>query len=337
MALSDLAVRRAKTTGRHYTCADSQGLSLFVAKSGGKSWHFRYYWLGKQKRMSFGTYPAVSLAQARKLREEARALLAKGINPREDRKRKRQVARRDTKRTFEAVYEQWLRYRRLELEEGPQSTLAQIQRAFGRDVLPSLRRRAIFEVTRADLLEVIDRIEERKAFLVAEKVRTWLWQLFGYATVSVPGLEVNPASGLELVAAPLPPVRHNPFLRLPHLPKFLQKLRGYSGELNTQLAIRFLLLTGVRIGELRHALAGQFDLRRRLWIIPPSAVKQLKLQMRRARQRPEDVSPYVVPLSAQAIEIVQYLLVQLRPAQRYLLPGARSLAAPISGARSTWH
>jgi len=145
MALTDLAVRHAKATGRDHTLADFDGLSLFIAASGGKCWHFRYCWLGKQKRMSLGTFPAVTLAQARKLRDEARTLVRNGINPREDRKRRRQMARAAAEKTFKQVYEQWLEYRGLAMEAGPKSTLAQIQRGFEKDVLPSLGQQTIFE------------------------------------------------------------------------------------------------------------------------------------------------------------------------------------------------
>jgi hypothetical protein len=76
MALSDLTVRQAKATGTTYTLGDIDGLSLHVSAHGGKSWHFRYYWQGKQKPISLGTYPETSLRQARQSRDEARALLA---------------------------------------------------------------------------------------------------------------------------------------------------------------------------------------------------------------------------------------------------------------------
>jgi integrase len=105
---------------------------------------------------------------------------------------------------------------------------------------------------------------------------------------------------------PLPPVNHHPFLRMAELPKLLQRLRTYRGRLRTQLGIRFLFLTGVRTGELRLATPDQFHLDRGLWVIPPEIVKQLQLDMRRKRQRPQDIPPYIVPLSLQAIEIVRY-------------------------------
>lgn len=311
-------VRQAKATGKAYTLPDIDGLSLAVTATGSKSWHFRYYWMKEPKRMSLGTYPEVSLREARALRDEARALVAKDINPRLHRKQKRAAVKLAGENTFEAIYKKWLAHRERGLEKGRQTTLSILPRVFAKDVLPLLGKRSIYDIKRPDLLEVIARIERRKALSVAEKVRTWFNQMFRYALVVVPGLEQNPASDLDVVALPLPPVNHNPFLRMAELPKLLQRLRKYRGRLQTQLGLRLLLFTGVRTGELRLATPDQFDLDRGLWIIPPEVVKQLQVDMRRKRQLPKDIPPYIVPLSVQAIEIVRHLLEQLKPAQHYL-------------------
>lgn len=318
MALSDLVVRQAKKTGKAYTLNDIDGLSLAVSPTGGKSWHFRYYWAENQKRMSLGTYPEVSLRDARALRDGARVLLTKGINPRVHRKQKRQSVQLADQNTFKVVFDKWVEHRRLVLKEGRQSTLSQIQRIFTKDVLPAIGRRSIYEIQRPDLLEVVARIERRGALTTADKVRTWFRQMFRYALVIVPGLSQNPAFDLDVVAVPLPPVRHNPFLRMPELPVMLQKLRLYPGKLQTQLGLRLLLLTGVRTGELRLATPEQFHLDKGLWIIPPEVVKQLQLEMRKGGKRPMDIPPYLVPLSVQAMEVVGHLLDQVKPAQRYL-------------------
>lgn len=246
MALSDLEVRRAKATGKAYTLRDMDGLFLAVTATGGKSWHFRYYWLKEPKRMSLGTYPEISLREARALRDEARALVAKDINPRIHRKQKRAAVRLAGENTFEAIYEKWLDHRELSLKKGRQTTLSILPRVFAKDVLPILGKRSIYEIKRPDLLEVIARIERRKALSVAEKVRTWFNQMFRYALVIVPGLEQNPASDLDVVALPLPPVNHNPFLRMADMPKLLQRLRKYRGRLQTQLGVAF------QRGEVQH-------------------------------------------------------------------------------------
>ncbi len=104
-------------------------------------------------------------------------------------------------------------------------------------MLPLLGKRSIYDIKRPDL-QVIARIERRKALSVAEKVRTWFNQMFRYGLVIVPGLEQNPASDLDVVALPLPPVNHNPFLRMADLPKLLQRLRKYRGRLQAQLGLR---------------------------------------------------------------------------------------------------
>ncbi|MCS4309141.1 hypothetical protein M2404_003504 [Rheinheimera pacifica] len=101
---SDLIIRQPKATGKTYTLPDADGLGLVVSPVGGKSWHFRYYWLGKQKRISLGGYPEVSLREARALRDDARALLAKGMNPHTDRKQKRHAARLVSANTFGAIF-----------------------------------------------------------------------------------------------------------------------------------------------------------------------------------------------------------------------------------------
>ncbi|WP_256660383.1 integrase arm-type DNA-binding domain-containing protein [Pseudomonas sp. GL93] len=134
MPLSDMAIRHARPTDRNYTIVDFDGLSLMVTAAGKKRWLFRFYWGGQQAKMSFGSYPAVSLRQARERRDEARKLLAQNINPCEHRKQRRIEA--EAKHTFQAVYDEWIDFRRLSLNEGRQSALSQILRVFKRTSCP---------------------------------------------------------------------------------------------------------------------------------------------------------------------------------------------------------
>ncbi|MFC3329072.1 tyrosine-type recombinase/integrase [Xanthomonas fragariae] len=328
--LTDMVVRQAKASDKPYTLADFDGLFLYVSPVGGKAWHFRYTWVGQRARISLGSYPELSLREAREFRDQARALVAKGINPRIDRKQKRQAIRLAGENTFMAVYEKWMEHRQLTLEEGRQSSLEQIRRVFKKDVFPYLKRYTIYEITRPVLLEVIGRIEKRESLSVAEKVRTWLKQLADYAMVVIPGMVEHPAIDLHVVAVPLPPVEHNPLLRMPELPLFLQTLRKYRGMQMTQLAIRLLLLTGVRTGELRLATPDQFDLEQGLWIIPVMSLKQRKMLTKKKRKRVTDIPPYIVPLPVQAIEIVRHMLDLFKPAQTYLFPGVKRITARMS-------
>ncbi|MGY2960964.1 hypothetical protein ACVWZP_001913 [Pseudomonas sp. TE36184] len=229
--------------------------------------------------MSLGSYPQISLKEARARRDEARALVAHGINPYEHRKQQRRAVRFAAEQAFEAVFNQWVEFRRLSLKEGRQSTLSQILRIFNKNVLPILGGWSIYDINRRDLLDLLSRIEQRKALSTAEKCRTWFNQLFRYALVKIEGLEHNPASGLDVVTLRKPPVTHNPFLRMEEFPALMAALRNYGGANQTRLGLRLLLLTGVRTGELRLATPDQFDLEKRLWIIPAEVVKQLQLAM----------------------------------------------------------
>lgn len=330
MALSEMAVRHARISGNDYTLGDSDGLTLNVTARGGKVWLFRYYWAGKQKRMSLGSYPQIGLKEARTRRDEARTLVAQGINPYEHRKQQRLAVHVAKEHTFEAVFNQWVEFRRLSLKEGRQSTLSQILRIFSKDVLPILGGRPVYDINRHDLLDLLSRIEQRKALTTAEKCRTWFNQLFRYALVKIEGLEHNPASDLDVVALPKPLVAHNPFLRMGELPSLMAALRNYGGANQTRLGLRLLLLTGVRTGELRLATPDQFDLEKRLWVIPAEVVKQLQLAMRKPGKQTQNVPPYIVPLSVQALEIVRHLLDQVVPAQRYLFAHRSDLSKRIS-------
>ena len=104
MALADTTVRLVRPTGKSFTRTDADGLALFVSAKGAKNWHFRFYWNGKQVRISLGTYPEVSLKDARELRDSARALVAKGIDPRAHRREERRAAALAADNTFEAVF-----------------------------------------------------------------------------------------------------------------------------------------------------------------------------------------------------------------------------------------
>ncbi|MNO60181.1 Prophage CP4-57 integrase [compost metagenome] len=315
MPLTDTAVRQAKPTDKDYTLKDYDGLALFVAANGTKSWHFRFSWHGKQPRISLGTYPEISLRDARALRDENRAMVAKGIDPRAQRRQERAEAAGQAESTFEVVANQWHEFKSPRLVESRKGGANQSRRYLDKDLIPVLGKIPIRDVTRADVLSAVRRVEKRGALNVAEKCRTWLNQIFRYAIAN--GLaEVNPAADLDIVAEQQPPVQHNPILREDGLPEFLAGLRRYRGSRITQAGVRLLLLTGVRTIELRKASADQFDLEAAIWYVPPEGVKQLRSRLRTEGEIP----PYIVPLSRQALEEVRELI-KLCGRYRYLLAG----------------
>jgi Arm DNA-binding domain len=201
MALTDAVVQRARSRDKDYTLSDADGLALFIPMKGKKKWHFRFTLGNSEPRISLGLYPDISLKRARELRDEMRTLVAEGIDPRIYRREAKRSVLKAAENTFEAVYECWRDHKALSLRSGRQSTLSQIKRIFAKDVLPSIGERSIFDVGRADLLDILRKVEARKALTTAEKLRTWFNQMFRWARIKL-SLADNPAADLDIVAVP---------------------------------------------------------------------------------------------------------------------------------------
>ena len=237
------------------------------------------------------------------------------IDPRSHRRAERQKASHAANNTFEAVAGRWHEFRSKKLTKSKKGSAGQASKYLKKDMLPCLGDLPIADISRGDVLELIRRIERRGALVSARKVRTWLNQIFRFAMAE--GLiDVNPAADLDIVAEAPRPVRHNPFLQVNELPGLLRTVTHYGCAEKTRLGIRLLLLTGVRTGELRAATLDQFDFDKGIWLVPPEGVKQLRS---RVRTQGNEIPPYVIPLSTQAISVLQQLM-QSRPSgARYLL------------------
>jgi len=326
MPLTDTAVRQAKPADKEYSITDGGGLSLFVTTNGTKSWHFRFSWHGKQPRMSLGTYPEISLKEAREKRDQARALVAKGTDPRSTRREEKRAASSSAIKTFEVVANEWYAFKLPRWAKAKKGAAVQAQLYLDKDLVPALGRIPIAEVKRADVLATLRTIEKRGALNVARKCRTWLNEIFRFAIAS-DYLEVNPAADLDIVAVKEPPEKHNPMLRQRELKEFLQALDAADIKDYTKSAIRLLLLTAVRTGELRHATWAQFDLDAALWTIPAEGVKQLQKVIR--AKGGDKVPPYLVPLSRQAVEEVRKVH-QMTGRYKLLIAGRSDPSKPIS-------
>lgn len=295
--LTDLTARRAKITCKPYTLKDGGGLYLNINPNGTKNWLFRFYWQGRQKRISFGIYPEVDLKKARSLRQQAHDLLANGIDPRwrNTRKQKNISETRPSEESmlFSAYAQHWktFKLKKLGAVERRQSTVTQIERYLRKDILPLLGECPLNTISRQHVLAVQRKIEQRGALSIAEKVRSWLNELFRHA-MAEGHIDTNPAADLDIIALPPRPTLHNPYLRIEELPAFLQHLHHYQGSRQTKLGILLLLLTGVRTGELRYAQLEHFDFKHALWKIPAETVKQLQ---RRVRSSSSEIPPYLVP------------------------------------------
>ncbi|HFF9478265.1 TPA: tyrosine-type recombinase/integrase [Serratia marcescens] len=290
MKLNTRQVDAAKPREKAYKLADGAGLYLEVVPSGSRYWRMKYRFNGKEKRMAFGVYPAVSLSQARALRDEAKKKLAEGIDPSFAKKEEKLVRDVQLNNTFQAVALEWHGTKVSRWSEGYASDIIE---AFNKDIFPYIGQQPVNEIKPLVLLNVLRRMESRGATEKAKKVRQRCSEVFRYAIVTGRA-EYNPAADLTSAMSGHES-KHYPFLTVDELPDFFKALSGYTGSPLVVLAARLLILTGVRTGELRGAFWSEFDLEKAVWEIPAERMKMKR--------------PHLVPLSTQALEIVQQLKV----------------------------
>ncbi|MCL9649578.1 tyrosine-type recombinase/integrase [Pantoea agglomerans] len=290
MKLNARQVDAAKPREKAYKLADGAGLYLEVVPSGSRYWRMKYRFNGKEKRMAFGVYPAVSVAQARALRDEAKKKLAEGIDPSFAKKEEKLVRDVLLNNTFQAVALEWHGTKVSRWSEGYASDIIE---AFNKDIFPYIGQLPVNDIKPLVLLNVLRRMESRGATEKAKKVRQRCSEVFRYAIVTGRA-EYNPAADLTSAMSGHES-KHYPFLTVEELPDFFKALAGYTGSPLVVLAARLLILTGVRTGELRGAFWSEFDLEKAVWEIPAERMKMKR--------------PHLVPLSTQALEIVQQLKV----------------------------
>jgi integrase len=314
MPLTDTACRNArcpedKARERY---ADSGGLYLEVQPTGAKHWRWKYRYAGKEKRLAIGTYPTITLAQARRARDDARALLKEGTDPVQAKKDAKLARRLALGTTFEAVSRQWFEH-----WKGPRSQrhAEYVMRRLEVDVFPVLGSKPIGEITAPQLVAMAKRIEARGALDIAKRSLQTCGQVFRYA-VAHGVLERNPATDVKPGDA-LKPRKKEHYARLEakELPELLRRIDAYQGSPWTRLAIKLMALTFVRTGELIGAQWDEFDLEAREWRVPAERMKMK--------------TPHVVPLSNQAVEVVQTLQ-ELRNRSPMLFPGERDHEKPMS-------
>jgi integrase len=289
--LNDTLIRQAKPTATPYKLADGKGMFLLVSPTDdpakGKRWRLKYRFDGKEKLLALGAYPEVGLKAARDLREAARALLASGVDPGEHRKEARRTAVAQRLNTFGAISEEWYSKK---VQSWAKSSAKKVRTYLDLDLIPELGARPIAEIRRPELVALLKKIEGRGALDVAKKSRGWLAGVFHFAQAS--GIiEASPATDLHVVAAHAPARVHHPHLPIAKLPDFIKSLDAYISAPDSQAAIRLLMLTAVRPGELRGAVWDEFDLDAAIWSIPAERMK-----MRR---------PHVIPLPTQAVAILR--------------------------------
>ncbi|MGF6965923.1 integrase [Paraburkholderia sp. WC7.3g] len=310
MALTDAAVRNAKPTGKLYRLFDERGMYLEVSAAGGKWWRFKYRFGGKEKRLSLGVYPAVGLKKARDRRDEARELLADGVDPGEHQKAKKAANGERAANSFEVVAREWFAR---QSHAWAQSHADKVIQRLEKDIFPWLGKRPISEIAAPELLGVIRRIEERGARDTAHRAMQNCGQVFRYA-VATGRAERDPSADLK---GALPPVRHENFASITEPERVAELLRAidaFRGTFVVKCALQLAPLLFVRPGELRKAEWSGLDLDKAEWRYFVTKTK----------------TEHLVPLATQAVAILRDLHA-LTGHRTHVFPG-RDVRKPMSEA-----
>lgn len=309
MPLTDTAIRGAKPGAKPVKLFDERGLYLLVTPAGGKWWRFRYRFAGKEKLLSLGIYPDVGLKAARDRRDDARRMVAEGIDPSENRKAQKTARTDRAANSLEVVAREWYaKYSPSWVENHGNRILRRLER----DIFPWIGGRPIAEITAPELLAVIRRIENRGALETAHRALSNCGQVWRYA-IATGRAERDLSADLR---GALPPVNGEHFAAITEPKRVAELLRGiddYQGTATVRYALRLAPLVFVRPGELRNAEWDHFDLDAAEWRYTVTKTK----------------TEHIVPLSSQAVAILRDLH-KLTGEGRYLFPSARSTKRPMS-------
>lgn len=319
--LTDVQVRKEKPKEKPFKLSDGDGLYLEIMPSGAKYWRMKYRYGGKEKRLAFGVYPEITMAQARRRCEEARNHLANGQDPsavKQDQKLQAKIAAANS---FEAVSKEWL----TKQTNWTPSNREKIESMLRRDLYPWMGSRPMSDITPPELLAVLRRIESRGALESAHRARSLCGQVFRYA-VSTGRAERDQAADLRGALPAVKSVHHAAITEPAEVAKLLLAMDGYQGTLVVRCAFLLAPLVFVRPGELRQAEWQEIDLEQALWTIP--ARRSDTEDGRRVTAMKMGV-PHLVPLSRQAVAILKELH-PLTGGGRFVFPSARGQGRPMS-------
>jgi len=312
MPLTDTLIRNAKPAENVVKLSDGGGLQLWVMPTGSKLWNLAYRDLSrKQRKLSFGAYPTVSLAEARKRRDEAKALLASGVDPGQQKKIDKLTKAIANATTFKAVAEEYLER---QAREGRAETTLAKNRYLLELAYPAIGGRPIAEIKAAEIVAILKHLEKRGTLEAAKRVRAIIGTVIRYA-IATTRAEADPTPALKN-AIIAPKVTHRAAITdAVAFGGLLRAIETFDGQPTTKAALRLLPLVFTRPSELRLAEWKEFDLDKAIWIIPANRTK-----MRREHS---------VPLSRQALAILRELHA-LTGQGRLLFPGLRVVTRPIS-------
>jgi integrase len=311
MALTHFELQNAKPAAKPFKLADGGGLFLIVQPNGSKLWRLRYFHLGKERSLSIGAYPVVSLAEARECRERAKRQIASGADPSVQKKLARIAAAAASHNTFGLIATDYLE--RLEANGASPATLKK-NRWFLEDLARPIANRPIGEITAAEVLDLLQRIEKSGRRETAHRMRGVIGSVFRLAIVTLRATS-DPTQAL-----------HGALLRPNTKPRaaitderefggLLRAIDGFDGWPTTRAALQFSALTFARPGEVRLAKRSEINFEKAVWRIPPERTK-----MRR---------PHDVPLSRQAISVLRDIW-PVAEMSDLIFPSTRSFRRPLS-------
>ena len=307
MSLTDVQIRSAQAVEKPIKLPDGNGLWLLINPNGSRWWRFRYRYGGKERNISLGVYPDVSLKLARARRDDARRMLVEGVDP----SAHRQAGKLAQRVTLQLIAEEWLDIQAKKLAA---VTVSKIRWMLTEFILPRLGSRPIHEITAAELLQTLRLIEERGRHETAHRTKQYVGQVLRYA-IATGRAQRDITSDLRGALTPVSTKNHAAVTDPAAIGALLRSIDGYSGQPATHAALKLAPLVFVRPGELRKAEWSEFNLDAAEWRIPAQRMK-----MREA---------HVVPLSRQALAILR----ELRPITghgRFVFPSIRTGDRPMS-------
>lgn len=322
--LTERECRAAEKAEKDRKLFDGGGLHLLVKPSGFKSWRLKYRFGGKEKQLTFGPYPTITLREAREMREEAKRELLAGRDPGKKGRelRDRRAGRVDEERTFKAAA---LRWHKLQAPGWKKRHAERVLTRLEADAFPQLGDRLLAELRPSDIRPVIDAMQERGSIDQANRMLTRISRIFELAIVREE-VELNPAASLSAILQPVVNKKYRALLNIEQAREALRAFEAEAHQPTTKLASRLLALTASRPGPLRLAEPGEFvdlDGDNPRWIIPAA-----KMKLERAESE-QDAFDFTIPLSRQAVETVRAAMA-FAAGLKWLFPSVQSGTKAIS-------
>lgn len=319
MPLTDAAIRKAKPAAKPYKLTDGGGLHLYISTAGGKLWRYRYEIDGKEKTLSIGKYPAVSLQDARSARDRARSTLATGADPSLAKRAERATFRAQAADTFETLAREW---HGLNKPRWVPVHASDVLTSLERDVFPTLGPLPVRDITPPQVLALMRQIEQRGAVETAHRIRQRISAVFVYAIATGRG-EADPAGVIKGALARPTTRRQRAITDLDKARQIIRDVDANPGYAITKLAIRLLALTALRPGVIASTPWRELPPGVTEWIIP---ARRMKLSLDRKADEAHD---HIVPLSRQARDLIETLR-QITGAGPLAFPNTRHAHKPMS-------